>query len=302
MILYRFLIKNPFAGFDLRGYLRQSSDWPTHGLVCYSNESHGNLLHAHPLRGVARFVVPVCDNLRMKSNKNKEKRQENATFCFPVPAACDWLVDRKRLMSRLSWSKCFNVSSKESGSFSPGPKIFGKKEGRRRPRARLASVTVRGPPEKTQQRKGLKDNYTSYVNISKATFSVTSWSWMCTCRLWSNNKHPWSERKNRAVRWVRIVSILTFKLMRKNVFETSTSLLRWQIKRPEEESGPSTRSHGVDVQLRRLQRHPSRGRFEHVFVVAGVATYISGGSCSVGRKEEIQDHHYCVCIKWPTSF
>lgn len=129
----------------------------------------------------------------MKSNKNKEKRHENVTFCFPVPAACDWLVDRKRLMSRLSWSKCFNVSSKESGSFSPGPKIFGKKEGRRRPRARLASVTVRGPPEKIQKRKGLKDNYTSYVNISKATFSVTSWSRMCTCRLWSNNKHPWSE-------------------------------------------------------------------------------------------------------------
>ena len=40
------------------------------------------------------------------------------------------------------------VSSSDSGSFSPGPKIFGKKEGRRRPRAKLASVTVRGPPRK----------------------------------------------------------------------------------------------------------------------------------------------------------
>ncbi len=39
------------------------------------------------------------------------------------------------------------VSSTDSGSFSPGPKIFGKKEGRRRPRAKLASVTVRGPSE-----------------------------------------------------------------------------------------------------------------------------------------------------------
>lgn len=55
--------------------------------------------------------------------------------------------------------------------------------------------------------------------------------------------------------------------------------------RLEEESGPSTRSHGVDVQLRRLQRHPSRGRLEHVFVVARVATYVSGGSCSVGTQE-----------------
>lgn len=43
------------------------------------------------------------------------------------------------------------VSSKDSGSFSLGPKIFGKKEGRRRPKARLASVTVRGPPEKSNR-------------------------------------------------------------------------------------------------------------------------------------------------------
>lgn len=40
------------------------------------------------------------------------------------------------------------VSSEDSGSFSPGPKIFGKNEGRSRPRAKLASVTVRGPPGK----------------------------------------------------------------------------------------------------------------------------------------------------------
>jgi len=44
------------------------------------------------------------------------------------------------------------VSSNDSGSFSPGPKIFGKKDGRSRPRAKLASVTVRGPPRKIPQR------------------------------------------------------------------------------------------------------------------------------------------------------
>lgn len=44
------------------------------------------------------------------------------------------------------------VSSVERGSFSPGPKIFGKKVGNRRPRARLASVTVRGPPEPGEKR------------------------------------------------------------------------------------------------------------------------------------------------------
>lgn len=66
-------------------------------------------------------------------------------------SACDWLEDKKRLISWVRWPKCFMVSSSDSGSFSPGPKIFGKKEGRRRPRAKLASVTVRGPPRKIPQ-------------------------------------------------------------------------------------------------------------------------------------------------------
>lgn len=71
-----------FTGFVVQQYLRQSSDWPTHGLVRNSNESHGNLLHTHPRLNVGRFAVPVYNNLRVKSNKNKEKQQENVTFCF----------------------------------------------------------------------------------------------------------------------------------------------------------------------------------------------------------------------------
>lgn len=66
-------------------------------------------------------------------------------------SACDCLEERKRLISWVSWWKCFMVSSNDSGSFSPGPKIFGKKEGSRRPRAKLASVTVRGPPGRIKQ-------------------------------------------------------------------------------------------------------------------------------------------------------
>lgn len=57
--------------------------------------------------------------------------------------------------------------------------------------------------------------------------------------------------------------------------------------RPEEQSWPSTRSHGVDVQLRRLQRYPGCGRLKNVFELAGIATYIRGGSCSVGRQKYI---------------
>lgn len=64
----------------------------------------------------------------------------------------DWLVERKWLISCVSLQKCFMVSSFDKGSFSPGPNIFGKKEGSRRPRARLASVTVRGPPEEKQNK------------------------------------------------------------------------------------------------------------------------------------------------------
>lgn len=76
----------PFTGFVTQQYLRQGSDWPTHGLVRDSNESHGNLLHTHPLRGVLRFVVAVCNNLRWKkkSNTNEERQQENVTFRFSV--------------------------------------------------------------------------------------------------------------------------------------------------------------------------------------------------------------------------
>lgn len=52
------------------------------------------------------------------------------------------------------------VSSSDSGSFSPGPKILGKKEGRRRPSAKLASVTVRGPP------KNIPQDHTSILRFS----------------------------------------------------------------------------------------------------------------------------------------
>lgn len=63
------------------------------------------------------------------------------------PSGCDWLrVERKWLISSVSCWNWLAVSSTERGSFSPGPKIWGKNEGSRRPRAKLASVTVRGPP------------------------------------------------------------------------------------------------------------------------------------------------------------
>lgn len=135
----------PFTRFGTQQYLCQSSDWATHGLVRYTKESHGNLLHTHC------HVVPVCTRLWKKM---QHKWREAARKCDPVVysavniSACDLVEDRKRLISWASSWKCFMVSSKESGSFSPGPKILGKKEGRRRPRARLASVTVRGPPGK----------------------------------------------------------------------------------------------------------------------------------------------------------
>ncbi len=66
------------------------------------------------------------------------------------------------------------VSSNDSGSFSPGPKIFGKKEGRRRPRAKLASVTVKGPPRKIPQGNSFMFFYTHAVLSTHVTgcFSV----------------------------------------------------------------------------------------------------------------------------------
>ena len=59
---------------------------------------------------------------------------------------CDWLEDRKWLMSLARLRKCLRDSSRDRGWSSPGPKIRGKKLGIRRPSTRLASVTVKGPP------------------------------------------------------------------------------------------------------------------------------------------------------------
>lgn len=67
-------------------------------------------------------------------------------FVTLSPPHCDWLAERKWLISLVSFWKWLVVSSLERGSFSPGPKMWGKNEGSRRPRAKLASVTVRGPP------------------------------------------------------------------------------------------------------------------------------------------------------------
>lgn len=50
---------------------------------------------------------------------------------------------------------------------------------------------------------------------------------------------------------------------------------------PEEEPGPSASRHGVDVQLRRLDRHAGDGGFEHVVVAAGVAGHVGGRSAHV---------------------
>jgi len=84
-------------------------------------------------------------------------------WCLPEALLDDWLVERNRLISCVSLRKCFIVSSVERGSFSPGPKILGKKEGSKRPRARFASVTVRGPPEpKEKQNKHVPSSECSF--------------------------------------------------------------------------------------------------------------------------------------------
>lgn len=141
-------------------YLCQSSDWPAHGLICNTNESHSNLLHTHLWRAVVRLVGPICGNLwknilalsSLHQSPTELLRTSEAQLNISVNiSACDLLEDRKRLISWARRWKCFMVSSNDSGSFSPGPKIFGKKEGRRRPKAKLASVTVRGPPKKIPQ-------------------------------------------------------------------------------------------------------------------------------------------------------
>lgn len=49
-------------------------------------------------------------------------------------------------MSEVSLAKAAKVASLSRGSFSDGPKIFGKKLGSNLPSAKLASVTAKGPP------------------------------------------------------------------------------------------------------------------------------------------------------------
>ena len=53
---------------------------------------------------------------------------------------------RKLLTSAATVSRAFREASEDSGWSSPGPKMQGKEAGSRRPRTRLASVTVTGPP------------------------------------------------------------------------------------------------------------------------------------------------------------
>lgn len=99
--------------------------------------------------------------------------------------ACDWLEDKKRLISWVRWWKCFMVSSSDSGSFSPGPKIFGKKEGRRRPRAKLASVTVRGPPRKKKNHTDTSILYFFHTDAVQAHMFKSSFCVRCFTRCFS---------------------------------------------------------------------------------------------------------------------
>lgn len=132
-------------------------------------------------------------------------------------STCDWLEDRKWLISLVRHWKWVIVSSRDRGSFSPGPKILGKKEGRRRPRAKLASVTVRGPPRKSP--KGIvRLRFTSAMHIcqntSKSlmvlyiTFPIAGRSWMCTGRLRSNNKHPWPDKESEMRRQTPVSKVI----------------------------------------------------------------------------------------------
>lgn len=61
---------------------------------------------------------------------------------------------KKLLTSMATASRAFREASGDSGWSSPGPKMQGKEAGSRRPRTRLASVTVRGPPGKKEQSVG----------------------------------------------------------------------------------------------------------------------------------------------------
>lgn len=58
---------------------------------------------------------------------------------------------KKLLTSVATASRAFRDASGDSGWSSPGPKMQGKEAGSRRPRTRLASVTVTGPPGKQAQ-------------------------------------------------------------------------------------------------------------------------------------------------------
>lgn len=53
---------------------------------------------------------------------------------------------------------------------------------------------------------------------------------------------------------------------------------KWLNSRPKEESWSSTCSHRVDVQLRRLQGNSSSGSLEHMLILAGISTNVSGSS------------------------
>lgn len=52
-------------------YLRQSPDWPTHGLICNANESHSHFLHAHLWRVAVWLGGPIGAGLREEVKTNK---------------------------------------------------------------------------------------------------------------------------------------------------------------------------------------------------------------------------------------
>lgn len=174
-------------------YLCQSSDWPAHGLICNANKSHSNLLHTHPWRAFVGVVGPSFASLWWQHTKPNNQhileekcRKYETLLDFSVNVhACDWLEDKKRLISWVRWWKCFMVSSSDSGSFSPGPKIFGKKEGRRRPRAKLASVTVRGPPRKKKNHTDTSILYFFHTDAVQAHMFKSSFCVRCFTRCFS---------------------------------------------------------------------------------------------------------------------
>ena len=67
--LFIFATRNPRRKPESH-YLGQGPDWTTHGLVCHTDKTHGNLLHAHLRFAALGFAVvgigsPIGAGLRL---------------------------------------------------------------------------------------------------------------------------------------------------------------------------------------------------------------------------------------------